>query len=385
VFEADIEGFPVSGRPAWQSNGGPAKGSPAKSCPYSLEVSVGPGSCAVHLLGVFAMYAGADSEAPGTLGASVHLVEDGKIVYRQDLVNGRHYSDAFDPEPVDLVLGDGTSRQTVGEIPVGKSRARVDLLSIDLPNGCNADHLRFRDLGTPASFSLFDVFVETARPHGCPFHERGGGIPLSEVGACLRMADRVKFFKAVDQLEQGLMRARDLDEARSQTLTFIAIVTAALLEMGGSRAMHRVQLETARELDRLESVEDIAEAARTRVESLVCHLMKEQEGPSSHLVDRALAIVDRNFAKNLSDATVAAQLGLSTSHFRFLFRQATGQPFHKYLVALRLEKAKAMLVDGQMTVSAVARQVGFQGLSHFSRAFTQRFNISPTSVRRSTP
>jgi len=94
-------------------------------------------------------------------------------------------------------------------------------------------------------------------------------------------------------------------------------------------------------------------------------------------------MVERNYAKNLTDASVAATLGLSTSHFRFLFKESTGQPFHKFLVSLRLEKARQMLVEQEIAVSAVAKAVGFAGLSHFSRAFAQRFQVSPTSIRRS--
>lgn len=95
-----------------------------------------------------------------------------------------------------------------------------------------------------------------------------------------------------------------------------------------------------------------------------------------------MAIVERHYAKDLTDAMVAAQLGLSTSHFRFLFRQATGHPFHKYVVALRLEKAKQMLIEQEIPVSQIATAVGFTGLSHFSRAFTQRFSASPSHIRR---
>jgi AraC-like DNA-binding protein len=335
------------------------------------------------LLGVFALFADREAEATGTLGASVQLVSGGEVAFRQDLLNGHHYRNSSSPEPLHLTFGDGTSVETVGTVTLLKEEVRVDVLTIDVPADTHAQTLRFKDLGSPASFVLFDVFVETQVAHGCPFHEKGGGIPLSEVGAAVRVGDRVKLLKALDQLENAICLAEDLDEARGQALTFLAMVTSATLEMGGSRAMHRVQLETARELDRLGSVAEIAERTRHRVEEVAANLLREDDGPSSYLVDRALAIVERNYAKDLTDASVAAQLGLSTSHFRFLFRQATGQPFHKYLIALRLEKARRMLVEQEMAVSAVAKAVGFAGLSHFSRAFAQRFSVSPTSVRRS--
>jgi AraC-like DNA-binding protein len=205
-----------------------------------------------------------------------------------------------------------------------------------------------------------------------------------ELASIVRVGDRVKFGKATQQLEKAILAAQDLDEARGEALTFLAVLTAATLELGGSRQMHRLQLEAAREMDRASDLEVVLQVAQSRVEELANSVFPQSDGPSSHLVDRALALVERNYAKNLTDATVAAQLGLSTSHFRYLFRLATGQPFHKYLIALRLEKARRMLLDQDLPVSQIAQAVGFTGLSHFSRAFTQRFSVSPTSIRRSS-
>ncbi|RYG39834.1 AraC family transcriptional regulator [bacterium] len=143
-------------------------------------------------------------------------------------------------------------------------------------------------------------------------------------------------------------------------------------------------LEAAREIDALSDPTEIAIATRVRAEDVASEILRQSDGPSAYLVNRALAIVDRNYAKDLTDATLATQLGLSTSHFRYLFKQSTGQPFHKYLVALRLEKARQMLVEQELAVGAVAKAVGFTGLSHFSRAFTQRFQVSPTAIRRNS-
>ncbi len=148
--------------------------------------------------------------------------------------------------------------------------------------------------------------------------------------------------------------------------------------------MLREQLEMARALDRAETVHEIAKVAKERIAAVAAPLTNDASGPTDHLVDLALAYVERNFARQLTDALVAQRLGLSTSHFRFLFRKATGQPFHKYLIAMRLERARQMLLEQAVPVGSVAKAVGFAGLSHFSRAFTQRFNVSPTHVRRGT-
>ena len=387
IFNPQVAGLDgaFSGETAWQSNGGPHRGHPARSLPFSMEASIDPELgplLRLHILGIFALHSTKDEEAAGTLGASVQLNTARETVFRQDLLNGRHYRDPRDLTPLSIINGDGTSLKTIGCSIVGGISMRVDLLTIDIPPGVSVESVRFKDLGSPASFVIFDVVAEHAVSKGCPFHVHSGGISLGEIGSSIRIGDRVKYSKALEQMEVALLATEDLDEARGEALTFLAVVTAATIEIGGSREMHRALLESAREFDSIQSVPEIAEAVKRRAEMVSSVVFKEMQGPSSYLVDRALAMVERNYAKNLTDASVAATLGLSTSHFRFLFKEATGQPFHKFLVSLRLEKARHMLVEQEIAVSAVAKAVGFAGLSHFSRAFTQRFQVSPTTIRR---
>jgi AraC-like DNA-binding protein len=370
--------------PAWSSNGGPSRGHPARAMPFSFEVELPPHVelRRIHMVGVFARFAGAEHETVGSLGAIFTLEHHGAPTMRLELVNGRHYGDAADLRPVKSLNGDGTERATIGQIEIDGETYRVDRLIVDIPEDIRADRLKFRAMNGPSSFVIFDVLAETAPLQGCPFAGRGGGIALAEVGPIVRMGDRVRFDKALEQLASSLASATELDEARGQALTFLTMVTAAMMESGGDRSLHQETLSAARELDTLTTSAEVAEAVRRRSEAVAAPRFVDTLGPSAHLVDRALTLVDRNFAKDLTDAAVAQQLGLSTSHFRFLFKQATGQPFHKYLVSLRLEKARRMLVEQGLPVGTVAKAVGFSALSHFSRAFAQRFSVSPTSLRR---
>ncbi|HZH99365.1 MAG TPA: AraC family transcriptional regulator [Fimbriimonadaceae bacterium] len=353
--------------------------------PFSLEIAVPEAAgrlVKLHLVGVFALFADRQSEAPGTLGASLLLGDERDPLLRMELVNGRHYSDAVSVLEVDREIGDGASVRSVGLSRVDGAEARVDVLTIDVPDGPRPTKLVFRDLGTPASFLLFDAVFEFEPVQACPFSTRSKGVALSDLGAIVRLGDRVRLQRAIGQLEGGLIEAEDLDEARGQALTFIALVTAATIEMGGGREMHRVQLDAARELERLTSVAEFAAAARRIVEEVAAPLVEPLASPSGQLIDRSLAFLSRNFAKDISDSDLAGELGLSTSHFRFLFKEATGQPFHRYLIALRLERAKKLLVETEMPISEVAAAVGFSGLAHFSRAFAQRFDVSPSNLRR---
>ncbi|HTQ11638.1 MAG TPA: AraC family transcriptional regulator [Fimbriimonadaceae bacterium] len=334
---------------------------------------------------MLALFADAESESPGTLGAVIQLLDaDEETLARYNLVNGRHYGDASNLEPVARSVGDGTSLETVGACVFQGAKYRVDALTLDVPASVRPAQLRFKDLGSSASFLIFDLFAER---EGAPERSRDNCeaiMPLAEVASAVRLGDRLKFGQSLDHLDDCIDDAEDLNEARGRALLFLGVVAGAVLETAMPYLDHRLLLETARELDAATSRGQVREAIRTRLLETVESVFAPSESHSDRLVDRALAIIERHFAKDITDAMVAAQLGLSTSHFRYLFRQATGHPFHKYLVALRLEKARQMLIEQELPVSQVAAAVGFTGLSHFSRAFTQRFAASPTHIRRAT-
>lgn len=364
------------------------RGSSERGYPFSLDLPVPPGRGplrSVTIVGVFSRFADHRHESAGTLGASVHLMLGRDIVDHIELVNGTHYNDAANLSPRHGALGDGTDATTLGSWNFGAETLRVDALTIPIVTDTAPTSVRFKDLGSPASFVVFDAVFAFEPQSFCPFHTHGGVLPLSEIPAIVRVGDRGRLEVAIETFRRSIDRADDLDEARGLSLTFLAMVTAATLELGGSRAMHRVQLDAARELDQLQDGEAIFAATRRRIIEVADFLTHAPASHAEKAVNRALEIVDRNYGADLSDASVANQLGLSTSHFRFLFKQSTGQPFHKYLIAVRLEKARQMLADSDLPIGMVAKTVGFSGLSHFSRAFSNRFNVAPSEVRRGAP
>lgn len=378
-----MQDLDLSRAPGWRSYPGPATGRHRGRPPSRLALQfpeVGGQLVRLHLVGIFAL--SALDEPRTTVGASVRLTAAKGAVSTIDLQSGVHYFDAVNTKKVDQTNGDGASLQTVGSVMMDGRRARVDHLILDLPHTREPSGLEFVDLGTGANFVIFDALAEFQTVPGCPFHSQGADVSLDEVGAVVRMGDRVRFQKALSQLEFAIrMTPMTLDEAKSTALTFLGVVCAAQLELGAPREMHGFLLNAARALDAKKSALDVANEANKLAETCTQSLMSDQTNPTQTAIDRALEFIDRNFAKKLTDQGIAAGVGLSTSHFRHLFKESTGQPFHKYLINLRLEKAKQFIVDMNMNVSEVSSAVGFASSAHFSRAFAQRFGCPPSSIR----
>jgi AraC-like DNA-binding protein len=80
-------------------------------------------------------------------------------------------------------------------------------------------------------------------------------------------------------------------------------------------------------------------------------------------------------------ATLADEAGLSREQFTRNFRRRTGMPPHAYRLMRRLNRARALLREGE-AVALVAAEVGFADQSHFGRHFRHAFGISPAAYRR---
>ena len=74
-------------------------------------------------------------------------------------------------------------------------------------------------------------------------------------------------------------------------------------------------------------------------------------------------------------------VGISRFHFARLFRESTGDSPMGYLLRLRIERAKVMLLQSDRRMSEIAVTLGFVDQSHFSRTF-RITGISPGRYMR---
>ncbi|HLO99008.1 MAG TPA: AraC family transcriptional regulator [Fimbriimonas sp.] len=301
----------------------------------------------------------------------------GKETKALALAENRHFRDASLPELLDLELPDGIQVETVGCAFIDGERLRLDQWTIPV-DGFKSCCIK--NISSGYEFTIFDAIqVEVERK--CPFHSDRAGFALSDLASIVRLRDRSRMETAIKVLTDSISTNSDLDESRSEALTFIAIVMAGMLEAGGGKELHTVQLRAARQFDKAADAAELQSQVTELLMSMVGEWLSEGDQPPM-VVAKALRVVSRSLGSDLSDEVVAEQVGLSTSHFRFLFKQAVGKPFHQYLVAARLERAKQLLDQSQESISNVAIEVGFSGLATFSRAFSQRFGLSPKEYRK---
>ena len=99
-----------------------------------------------------------------------------------------------------------------------------------------------------------------------------------------------------------------------------------------------------------------------------------------HLL-RVRDLMDRAYAAPLDVPALARSAHVSESHFSRSFKAAFGETPHRYLLTRRIERAKALLRDGETPVTDVCLAVGFTSLGSFSATFARLVGESPTAYR----
>lgn len=92
---------------------------------------------------------------------------------------------------------------------------------------------------------------------------------------------------------------------------------------------------------------------------------------------RARAYMEANLGERVLLADVAAAAHLSRSHFARAFRITTGQSVMAYLRRLRIERAKFLLVEREVSIAELSAQLGFAHHSHFTRLFRREIGMAP--------
>jgi AraC family transcriptional regulator len=96
---------------------------------------------------------------------------------------------------------------------------------------------------------------------------------------------------------------------------------------------------------------------------------------------RAIEFMSDNCGREISLAEIAGAAYLSEFHFARLFKKITGATPHAYLASLRIERARRLLAESDLSIADVGAEVGYTSQSHFTKIFREATGITPKAFR----
>lgn len=98
-------------------------------------------------------------------------------------------------------------------------------------------------------------------------------------------------------------------------------------------------------------------------------------------IQYVLSFIQKNYGNQIAVSQIAQNLDLSPIYLNAVFKKEIGQSIQEYLISVRIEKAKKLLLEQTQTISSVAKKVGYKTLRSFELAFIKRVGISPTAYQ----
>ncbi len=103
----------------------------------------------------------------------------------------------------------------------------------------------------------------------------------------------------------------------------------------------------------------------------------------NYVVRRIVTYLDENYASKISLDKIARNMYLSPVYISKIFKEETGESPINYLIKIRLEKARDILMSGEDgSIKTIANSVGYDDVYHFSKLFKKHYGISPLYYRK---
>ncbi|ADL53573.1 AraC family transcriptional regulator [Clostridium cellulovorans] len=100
-----------------------------------------------------------------------------------------------------------------------------------------------------------------------------------------------------------------------------------------------------------------------------------------NVVKAIISYMDEHYMNDISLSTISENMYMSPVYISKIFKEETGDSPINYLIKVRLNKAKALLDNGELTVKAVAKSVGYDDAYYFSKLFKKYFGYPPSKVK----
>ncbi len=106
-------------------------------------------------------------------------------------------------------------------------------------------------------------------------------------------------------------------------------------------------------------------------------------GARNPLLVSVIEIFEKSIDQPVDLAAVAADLGVSLRQIQRLFKLHVGKSPKSYLLSLRLERARGLLTETDMTLADISFSCGFEATNTFSKAFRRVYGVSPSGLSKS--
>ncbi|CAM3609082.1 DUF2961 domain-containing protein [Marinicrinis lubricantis] len=196
--------------------------------------------------------------------------------------------------------------------------------------------------------------------------------------------DAYKDEKGLDQDRYSYFRFHIEDPIYFQDSFRFCIEPAADMDEQGdwSSTAYWYQIDRKKSLPDVGRFQDRIRLSKSEIREELEQVIQENGSAQHQTVEQVKRYVQEHYAKKIHLQDVADAVSMSRTYISNLFKQQTGMTIWNYLVAVRMQHARDMLLRSSMKSYEVAMRVGYENSIHFSKLFREHFGLNPMEFKR---
>lgn len=101
------------------------------------------------------------------------------------------------------------------------------------------------------------------------------------------------------------------------------------------------------------------------------------------LTEKIISLLEKNLSQKITIDEIAKLLGYCHTHVKKVFKYETGDSIIDYFITLKVNAAKKLISENELTLSQISEMLGFDSLQYFSSTFKKRTNMTPSAYGNS--
>ncbi len=131
----------------------------------------------------------------------------------------------------------------------------------------------------------------------------------------------------------------------------------------------------------MKSLDEIKTWFLSKISSSCKNIVQSKEKQCSSSIEKAKTYILQQYNNDISLDDVSREVDISPYYFSKLFKEETGENFIEYLTAVRIEKAKQLLMNSSFSMKEICGEVGYADPNYFSRIFKKNVGVTPTEFK----
>jgi two-component system response regulator YesN len=99
-------------------------------------------------------------------------------------------------------------------------------------------------------------------------------------------------------------------------------------------------------------------------------------------VDFMKQYIHENYTREITLGELAEKVFISRNYLSLIFKNATGETINNYIIRVRMEKARGLILKGTLKIYEIAESVGYKNIPYFSTTFKKHFGVTPVELIR---